>query len=396
MPLRPYLAVLVVTIVDAAVLNLVAQTPAAPPVADFSRDVRPILSDHCFACHGPDENQRQADLRLDTSDGLSSVVEPADADASELIARIASVDPDEMMPPPEFHKPLSAAQKKTLIQWVESGAEFQQHWAFIPPRRPAIPRDATSRGRSPIDYFIGRRAAEVGLELNETADRRSLLRRVCLDLTGLPPTRAQIEQFLANDSPDAYEKLVDRLIESPQFGQHVGRYWLDLVRYADTHGLHLDNYREMWPYRDWVIDAINANMPFDQFLTHQLAGDLLPEATDASRIASGFNRLNVTTNEGGSIYDEVFTRNCIDRTDAFGTIFLGLTTGCAVCHDHKFDPVTMRDYYSLLAFFNSLDGSAMDQNIKDHAPVIAVPSDQQSEQNTDGNRHRRYLLAASG
>jgi hypothetical protein len=355
---------------------LTANLHASPP--DFSRAVRPILSDHCFACHGPDEHKREADLRLDTSDGLSSVVEPADVDASELIARIESTDPDEMMPPREFHKPLSAAQKRVLKQWVEDGAEFQQHWAFIPPTRPEIPADF--QGRSAIDYFIARRVAEVGLELNEIADRRTLLRRVCLDLTGLPPMRAQIDRFLADDSPDAYEKLVDRLLESHEFGQHAGRYWLDLVRYADTHGLHLDNYREMWPYRDWVIDAVNANMPFDQFLTSQLAGDLLPEATDADKIASGFNRLNVTTNEGGSIYDEVFARNCIDRTDAFGTIFLGLTTGCAVCHDHKFDPVTMRDYYSLLAFFNSLDGRAMDANVKDPAPVISVPSEEQRTQ----------------
>lgn len=347
---------------------------------DFNRDVRPLLSDHCFACHGPDENQRQADLRLDTSEGLSAVVEPADIDASEMVVRILSSDPDEVMPPPEFHKPLSEKQKRIIQKWVAAGAEFQQHWAFVPPTRPEVPVEVSDRGQSAIDYFVARRAAELGLTLNEPADRRRLLRRVCLDLTGLPPTREQISWFVSNQSPNAYEELVDSLLASEHFGQHVGRYWLDLVRYADTHGLHLDNYREMWPYRDWVIDAFNANMPFDQFITQQLAGDLLPQATDAAKIASGFNRLNVTTNEGGSIYDEVFTRNCIDRTDAFGTIFLGLTTGCAVCHDHKFDPVTQRDYYSLLAFFNSLDGSAMDLNVKDHAPVIRVPDRSQEEQ----------------
>ncbi len=213
---------------------------------------------------------------------------------------------------------------------------------------------------------------------------------MCLDLTGLPPTRQQIETFTADQSVDAVDRLIDELLASPHFGQHVGRYWLDLVRYADTHGLHLDNYREMWPYRDWVIDAVNANMPFDRFITKQLAGDLLPDATAEDRIASGFNRLNVTTNEGGSIYDEVFARNCMDRTDAFGTVFLGLTTGCAACHDHKFDPISQKDYYSLLAFFNSLDGRALDDNVKDSAPAMAVPSDEQTRQM---ELHQRSIAA---
>ena len=353
-----------------------AFSEAEESAPDFARDVRPILSDHCFACHGPDSVERAADLRLDTADGLASVVEPNDTDASELVARIDSDDVDTLMPPPRYHKPLTKNQKDILRRWIASGAEFQQHWAFVAPRR-EIHSDVPSDGRSPIDTMIDARAVTAGLDLNPRADRRTLIRRVCLDLTGLPPTREQINRFLSDTSPDAYERLVDRLLEAPSFGQHVGRYWLDLVRYADTHGLHLDNYREMWPYRDWVIDAINANMPFDEFLTTQLAGDLLPDATDAQKIASGFNRLNVTTNEGGSIYDEVFTRNVIDRTDAFGTIFLGLTTGCAVCHDHKFDPISSKDYYSLFAFFNSLDGRAMDANIKDPAPVIPVPTDEQ-------------------
>lgn len=353
------------------------------PAVDFALDVRRILSDRCFACHGPDEGQRQADLRLDTAEGLASVVEPSDLEASELIARIDSDDPDTLMPPPEFHKPLTEREKKLLRSWVQSGAEIQQHWSFVPPIRPEIPTTSPYIGGTPIDFFINRAAAEVGLQVNPIADKRTLLRRVCLDLTGLPPTRHQLEEFLADDSPEAYERLVDRLLQSPHFGQHVGRHWLDLVRYADTHGLHLDNYREMWPYRDWVINALNDNMPFDQFVTHQLAGDLVADSGDPEKIASGFNRLNVTTNEGGSIYDEVFVRNCVDRTDAFGTIFMGLTTGCAVCHDHKFDPVTQRDYYSLLAFFNSLDGSAMDQNVKDHAPVIRVPSEQQQQEIAD-------------
>ena len=355
-----------------SILVLIAVTVTGGELSvDFSRDVRPILSDHCFACHGPDEQERQADLRLDTAEGLMAAVEPGNADSSELIARVLSEDADERMPPDEFHKPLSAEQISNLQAWVNHGAEVTQHWSFVrPDKRPDAPDDPAIA----IDHYIGKKIAAAGLVANPIADRRTLLRRVCLDLTGLPPTRQQLHQFLSDDSPDAYERLVDRLLLSPHYGQHVGRYWLDLVRYGDTHGLHLDNYREMWPYRDWVIESFNANMPFDVFIKKQLAGDLLPDATDADKIASGFNRLNITTNEGGSIYDEVFARNVIDRTDAFGTIFLGLSTQCAVCHDHKFDPITSKDYYSLSAFFNSLDGKAMDGNVKDHAPVITVPT----------------------
>jgi hypothetical protein len=341
---------------------------------DFQREVRPILSDHCFACHGPDPGQRQADLRLDTAAGMASVIEPADLESSELVRRLDAEDADEIMPPPEFHKDLSPRQRQILKAWVSAGAKYETHWAFDPPLRPEVKADG-----SPIDYFLNRRLAQVDLTPNEIADRRTLLRRLCLDLTGLPPTRGQLNEFLADHSADAVERLVDRLLASRHYGQHMARYWLDTVRYADTHGLHLDNYREMWPYRDWVIKSFNENLPFDRFVTEQLAGDLFPDATRDQLVASGFNRLNVTTNEGGSIYDEVFARNVIDRTDAFGTVFLGLTTGCAVCHDHKFDPLTMRDYYSLSAFFNSLDGRAMDDNIKNPAPVISVPTADQEQ-----------------
>ena len=343
----------------------------------FRRDIRPILSDHCFACHGPDEEERNADLRLDTAEGIAKVVEPAKIDESELVRRILADDEGERMPPPKFHKPLSKAQIDTLKRWVEKGAAFQEHWAFVSPQQKSLPASVANQSESVIDFFIRQRLQDAGLKTNGPADRRTLLRRVCLDLTGLPPTREQIKAFDKDTSPDAFEHLVDRLLESHHYGEHMGRYWLDLVRYADTHGLHLDNYREMWPYRDWIINAFNENLAFDEFFKRQLAGDLLPGATDADKIASGFNRLNVTTNEGGSIYDEVFARNVMDRTDAFGTIFLGLTAGCAACHDHKFDPISQRDYYSLSAFFNSIDGRALDGNVKNHSPVIAVPSDKQ-------------------
>lgn len=380
-------------------LSVLALSPAfagdskASATVDFARDIRPILSDHCFACHGPDENHRAADLRLDTADGIQSVVDVNDVDASELVARIKSDDQGVVMPPPDYHKPISDKQQDLLRSWIAAGAPFESHWAFTPPivsvstMTDATGTDATGGevaigakvAAAKIDAFIDDAVAKSGLTLNGPAPRSTLLRRLCLDLTGLPPTRAQIATFINDDSADAIERLIDELLASPHFGQHVGRYWLDLVRYADTHGLHLDNYREMWPYRDWVIDAFNANLPFDQFITKQLAGDLLPGATNDDRIASGYNRLNVTTNEGGSIYDEVFARNCMDRTDAFGTVFLGLTTGCAVCHDHKFDPISQKDYYSLLAFFNSLDGKALDDNAKDSAPSMAVPSSEQAQ-----------------
>tara|TARA_R110002049_G_scaffold4601_5_gene32397 strand:+ start:558185 stop:561127 length:2943 start_codon:yes stop_codon:yes gene_type:complete len=345
---------------------------AATP--DFGTDVRPLLSDHCFACHGPDEADRYADLRLDTADGVASVVEPGDADVSELMLRLESDDPEQQMPPPDFHKPLSPEQKSVLKQWINGGAEFEEHWAFLPP---TVDDDLTA---AYVDQLIDKKIESAGLAANGDADRRSLLRRVCLDITGLPPDRDRIDAFLSDDSPNAYEKLVDELLQSPSYGEHMGRYWLDLVRYGDTHGLHVDNYREMWRYRDWVIDAFNRNLPMDQFIKQQLAGDLLPDATQDQLIASGFNRLNVTTNEGGSIYQEVFSRNVIDRTDAFGTVFMGLTTQCAVCHDHKFDPITQRDYYSLFAFFNSLDGRAMDDDIKNTPPFIRLPNENQRGQ----------------
>ncbi|MEM6689958.1 MAG: PSD1 and planctomycete cytochrome C domain-containing protein [Planctomycetota bacterium] len=357
---------------------------------DFSRDVRPILSDHCYACHGPDSENRAADLRLDNAEGLSYVVDLDSPRDSDLIWRVENDDAEFVMPPPEYHKPLSKEQKETLVRWIESGAQFEGHWAFDgptaqPPKAKAvldIQRDASDAlaTASRIDQYVNASLREMSLEPNARADRSSILRRVCLDLTGLPPSDDLIAAFASDQPSMTFEQVVDQLLASKHFGEHVGRYWLDLVRYADTHGLHLDNYREMWPFRDWVIEAFNADMPFDEFITKQLAGDLLPDATLEDRIASGFNRLNVTTNEGGSIYDEVFARNCIDRTDAFGTVFLGLTTQCAVCHDHKFDPITQKDYYSLLAFFNSLDGRALDGNVKDHQPSVRVASEEQQKQ----------------
>ncbi|MEM1225816.1 MAG: PSD1 and planctomycete cytochrome C domain-containing protein [Planctomycetota bacterium] len=349
-------------------------------LVDFQSDIRPILSNHCFACHGPDEADRQADLRLDTAEGIREAVESVVPDRSPIWHRIHADDPDLVMPPPEYDKPLTAHQKRLLNRWLQEGADVTEHWAFVPPRRSKLPDGFDMPGQDRIDGWIDSAIARAGLTATDTVDRRTLARRVALDLTGLPPTPNQVQIFLDDEAPDSLSRYVDGLLGDSAYGEHMARYWLDLVRYADTHGLHFDNYREIWPYRDWVIESFNANMPMDEFITWQLAGDLLPDATLSQQIASGFNRLNLTTNEGGSIYEEVFVRNVIDRTDAFGTVFLGLTTGCAVCHDHKYDPISQVDYYSLSAFFNSLDGRALDLNQKSHPPVVQVPDETQREE----------------
>jgi hypothetical protein len=347
---------------------------------DFSRDIRPILSDNCFACHGPDEGERQGGFRLDQRDSSLGAADsgerpivPGDAGASELIRRIASQDESLRMPPADGHKALSAEEIDLLTRWVAAGAEWQQHWALVAPTSPALPTVRNERWpRNEIDRFVLTRLESEGLSPAPEADRASLLRRASLDLTGLPPTPAELDAFLYDNQPGAYERVVERLLASPRYGEHMARFWLDAARYGDTHGLHLDNYREMWPYRDWVVRMFNADQPFDQFLVEQLAGDLLPTPSEDQLIATGFSRNHVTTAEGGSIVEEVDMRNVVDRVETFGTVFLGLTIGCARCHDHKYDPISMRDFYSLYAYFNSLDGNPMDENRKDPAPVLRV------------------------
>ncbi len=357
--------------------------PACCKSVDYLRDIRPILSDKCYACHGPDEASREADLRLDqlasaiTSDSAQhAVIVRGEADNSELVRRIESTDADLLMPPADSGKVLSADEIAMIRQWIKEGATWKQHWAFVPPERPSVPQ---GNAASPIDYFVRSKLRERGLAPSQRAAKEILIRRVTFDLTGLPPTLEAVDEFLSDDAPNAYEKVVDRLLGSQHYGEHMARFWLDAARYGDTHGLHLDNYREMWPYRDWVIDAFNRNMPFDQFVTEQLAGDLVPNATLEQQIATGFCRAHVSTNEGGSIEQEVFTRNVVDRVSTFGTVFLGLTLECSSCHDHKFDPISQREFYQLFAFFNSLDGPAMDGNVKDPAPVVSVPSPAQQE-----------------
>ncbi len=339
-----------------------ARSPVATPV-DFNRDVRPILSDKCYACHGPDARTLRGDLRLDLADratqpaasGARAIV-PGHPEDSELVRRIHSGDPDEQMPPPDAHQQLTDAERGILRQWVLEGAEYQQHWAFLPPARvepPAI--DHASWSRHPIDRFVRAELARAGMEPAPEADRATLIRRLSLDLRGIPPTPDEVDEFLRDTSEGAYERLVDRMLGSPRFGERMATLWLDLARYGDTNGYHADSDRPVWVWRDWVIDAYNRNLPFDQFTTWQLAGDLLPDATEEQRIASGFNR-NVRFNEeGGADPAEFLTVYAADRVITLGRVWLGLTLNCAQCHSHKYDPVTQAEFYQLTAFFNSLE-----------------------------------------
>jgi len=369
---------------DSIEQEVAKQKVAKQEVVDFNQDIRPIFSDTCFKCHGPDEANREAGLRLDQPesvfDDLESVV-PGDLESSELYLRLITDDEWSKMPPPESGRVLTPRQIQLIRDWIEQGAAWEEHWSLVPPRQPELPTvENPSWISNPIDRFVLARLERSGLQPNAPADRADLIRRVSLDLTGLPPTPEAVEAFVHDTHPQAYERLVERLCATPHFGEHQARYWLDAARYGDTHGLHLDNYREMWLYRDWVINAFNQNMPYDQFLVEQLAGDLLEDPTDSQLIATGFNRAHVTTNEGGSIKEEVLVRNVVDRVATTGTVFLGLTVGCAQCHDHKYDPITQKEFYQLFAFFNSLDGDPMDGNAKDPAPILAQPSQQQKDE----------------
>jgi len=347
----------------------------------FNRDIRPILSDNCFSCHGLDAKKRKAGLRLDTADGAFTAnkegrvaIRPGDLKSSELWKRLETQDPDSIMPPPESHKTITAAQKKILRQWIEQGAPYQKHWAFEAPRK-VQPPSASNKESGPIDAFLADRWQKEGVSAGPEADRSTLLRRLSMDLRGLPPTPAEVDAFLADSLPGAYERCVDRLMDSPQYGEQMGRHWLDVARYADTHGLHLDNERQIWPYRDWVVRAFNRNLPFDQFTVDQLAGDLLPSPSQDQLIATGFNRNNVTTGEGGAIDAEFVFRYAVERTSTTAQAWMGLTAGCAVCHDHKFDPISQKEFYSLYAFFHSAADPAMDGNALRTPPVAPVKSE---------------------
>jgi hypothetical protein len=357
---------------------------------DFNQDVQPILASRCFSCHGPDPEMRKAGLRLDLAEwamkkreGHPDAIVAGHPEKSELVKRIQSKDPKYLMPQTEHGeaKPMRADEIAILKEWIKQGAVYRPHWAFEVPARPAVPHHSASNGggENPIDNFIFARLQREGLQPSAEADKPALIRRVTLDLTGLLPTPEEVQAFVSNSSPNAYEKLVDRLLAKPTFGEQRARYWLDYARYADTYGLHFDNSRDIWPYRDYVIQSFNNNKPFDQFAMEQIAGDLMPMKTLDPLIGSGYVRLGVSSNEGGTISEELRVNIARERTEAFGATFMGITVGCAVCHDHKFDPTTQRDFYSLSAFFNNLDEKPFNDDRPVWAPVVRVPKADKAE-----------------
>jgi mono/diheme cytochrome c family protein len=355
--------------------SLNAQTATERP-SQFNRDIRPILSENCFACHGPDASHRQADLRLDDREAAvaAKAIVPGETDQSTLIERVFSTDPQTIMPPPGSHKSLTPAQQELLRRWISEGAVYQKHWSYEPPQKASI-----EAGRNAVDVLVRRRLDEVGLKPSAEADRRTLIRRLSFDLLGLPPTAEDVRRFVDDSSDNAYERLVDRLLASPHYGERMAIGWLDVVRFADTIGYHSDNPRNIWPYRDWVIRSFNDNKPFDQFTVEQIAGDLLPDATQETRIGSAFNRLLLTTEEGGAQPKDYEARMLTDRVRAVGAAWLGQTTGCAQCHDHKFDPFTTRDFYTLGAFFADIKENAIGRR-EDGMPILTPDQQAQLDQ----------------
>ena len=348
---------------------------AADRIPTYNRDVRPILAESCFACHGPDSGARQADLRLDREDSAHEIaIEPGSADDSELVERVTSDDPDERMPPPESKKPrLTSKQIDTLRRWIDAGAKYEPHWAYIAPQRSPVPKVKDSAWpRNDVDRFVLARLEAAGVEPSPEADRRTLVRRLYFDLVGLPPTPEQVQQFLRDKRPDAYERLVDQLLASPAYGERMATWWFDLVRFADTCGYHGDQDHRITPYRDYVIKAFNDNLPFDQFTIEQLAGDLLPNPTLWQRVATGYNRLLQTTHEGGAQDGEYRAIYLADRVRDFSETWLASSMGCSQCHDHKFDPFTQKDFYSMQAFFADVDNTA---RFRESAKTGSLPPD---------------------
>lgn len=371
-------------------LVLVRQTSAGE--VDFTRDIRPLLSDRCLLCHGPDSTQRASELRLDEqASAYALAIKPGRPGESELIRRITSDDADEVMPPPDSNLQLSAAEKKLLQAWIEQGAVYAKHWAFVPPTKPALPtvRQA-SWPRNDLDRFVLSRLEQEKLTPSPDADAETILRRVSLDLTGLPPSVEEIDNYLVEQATEpeaAYERMVDRLLASHRFGERMAVDWLDVSRYADTYGYQNDRYRAMWPWRDWVVKAFNENLPYDDFVTWQLAGDLLPQATRDQILATAFNRNHRQTNEGGSVDEEFRAEYVADRVNTFGAAFLGLTLECCRCHDHKYDPLTQRDYYQLSAFFNNIDESGLYSHFTEATPTPTLLLASESEERALAQAH---------
>ena len=376
--------------VVAALGALAAAPEARADAADeirFNRDIRPILSENCFACHGPDAPARKADLRLDTKEGLFAKADdtkafvPGDPAHSAVLARVTHADPDEVMPPPKTGKKLTARQVDLLKRWVEQGAKWEGHWAYTAPVRPAVPQVKRPEWvRNPIDNFILGRLEAEGLGPSPEADKPTLIRRLTLDLTGLPPTPAEVDAFVADNSADAYEKVAERLLASPKYGERMALDWLDAARYADTHGYHIDSGRDMWLWREWVINAFTDNVPFDRFTVEQLAGDMLPDATLQQKIASGFHRNHMINYEGGAIPEEYHTAYLVDRVNTTGAVWMGLTVQCSQCHDHKYDPLTQKEYFQLYAYFNNVPENGLDGKKGNAVPFLKVPTPEQRAQ----------------
>ena len=360
----------------------VAATAIQADEISFNRDIRPVLSDKCFACHGPDENHREGGLRLDQqenalaeADSGERPIVPGNVTASEVFRRIITGDPDERMPPADSSKDLTPEEVALIRHWIEQGAEYQSHWSFLPITKTMPPKTTSNWVINDIDRFVLSRLEREGLKPTSPADRRTLIRRVTLDLTGLPPTPTEVDAFVDDPNPisTAYEKLVDRLLASPRYGEHFASEWMDAARYADSDGYESDPLRNMWPWRDWVVWALNDNMPYDQFIIEQLAGDMLPDATIRQRLATGFNRNHRLNNEGGILPEEWLVEYVADRAETTAVVFMGLTWGCARCHDHKYDPQTQRDYYRMFAFFHNLPEKGSARGSTNAAPMMNVP-----------------------
>ncbi len=366
----------------ALILSIVPVVSGSPPAVNFDRQVRPILSDNCFMCHGPDDKHRMAGLHFDTKEGAFSkpgVITPGDSAHSKMYLRVSNPNEAMRMPPTYSGRKLTTAQIEILKNWIDSGAKWETHWAYTPPKRPDLPAVETQAWvRTPVDQFVLAKLEKEGLHPSPEADKATLLRRVTFDLTGLPPTPAELKAFLDDTSPQAYEKVVDRLLTSPRYGERMTMQWLDFARYSDTHGYHIDSAREMWPWRDWVIQAFNRNMPYDQFTTEQIAGDLLPHPAQAQLIATGFNRNHMINFEGGAIPEEYQNEYIVDRIEATSTTWLGITLGCARCHDHKYDPLLQKDFYSFGAFFNSIAEEGLDGYKGNAKPFLQLPNERQS------------------
>ena len=375
----------------ALVLPTVSHGADVPKPVRFSRDILPILSENCFQCHGPDEKARKAKLRLDTQAGILSVLTPRQSEDSKLFLRITAAHNLGIMPPVKSGKTLTAPQLDLLRRWIDEGAVWGKPWAYETPSRPGLPAVKNQTWvRNGVDHFVLARLEQEKLTPSPEAAKETLLRRVTLDLTGVPPTLAEIDAFLKDTSADAYEKVVDRLLQSPRYGERMAMEWLDEARYADTNGFQNDFARTMWPWRDWVIHAYNRNLPFDRFLIEQLAGDLLPNATQEQRIATGFNRNNRTVTEAGSIDEEYRVENGVDRVETTATVFLGLTMGCCRCHDHKFDPISQREFYQFYAFFNSVNEKGVYTETRGNVPpLISLPSHEDEDASNNLTRTLR-------